>query len=264
MIVSESSPFRFTDDDALTFALNWSYAPDYEQGNLRYGQVFLSTRPGELLQPGQPVEWRLLSTDFISSTDSMLVLQFEPSSCLRVLHPLYDADLPLAPLSDRMTDSLAEMGYPVMRQGTWEVLPLSNMGQVISDPEHPARPPEVIFGEEPAHQWCYYFEKADLARADGDWAEVARLGDEAFAVPFHPNNPSEYLPFIEAYARLSRMKEAKKLTLEIAHQMPVLRPALCALWQRVASSGVLSESDQRLAGEIQSSLQYCPVENINE
>jgi hypothetical protein len=264
VIVSEDSPFRFTDDDALTFAINWLYAPDYEHGNLPYGQVFLFTRPGKLLTPGQPVEWHLLSADFISSTDSMLIVQFDTSSCLRVLHPVYDADLPLAPLSGKMADSLSRMGYPILRQGTWEALPLSNMDQVISNPEDPAHPPEVVFGKEPPHQWCYYFEKADLARAGGDWAEVARLGDEAFAVPFHPNNLSEYLPFIEAYTHLGRMKEAKKLTLDSAHQMPVLRPALCALWQRVSSSASLSESDRSLAGQVQSDLQYCPVENINE
>jgi len=259
VIVSEESPFRFTDDDALTFGVNWLYEPEYEKGDLSYGQVFLTTRPGELLTPGQPVEWKLISTDFISTTDSMIILQFDKGACLRVLHPLYDADMPLAPLSDRITDSLAEMGYPLLRQGTLEALPLSNMEQVIPDPQKPAHPPEVVFGAEPAHQWCYYFEKADLARSVDDWVEVARLGDEAFAVPFRPNNPSEYLPFIEAYARLGRMKEAKKLTLETAHQMPVLRPMLCALWQRVSASGMLSEPDQITAGEIQSSLQYCPV-----
>jgi hypothetical protein len=264
VIVTEGDPFRFTDDDALTFGVNWLYAPNYAGGNLDYGQVFMTTRPGELLKPGQPVEWRLLSTDFISTTDSMLILQSEPNSCLRILHPLYDADLPLAPISDGVADSLAEMGYPLMRQGVRDALPLSNMSQIIYAPEKEARPPEVIFGAEPPHQWCYYFEKADLARAGSDWAAVARLGDEAFAVPFRPNNLSEYLPFIEAYARLGRMKEAKKLTLDTAHQMPVLAPALCSVWQRVEMVESLSESDRLQARQVQSDLHYCPVEKIYE
>ncbi|HSQ39809.1 MAG TPA: hypothetical protein VLM78_06585, partial [Anaerolineales bacterium] len=161
-------------------------------------------------------------------------------------------------------DSLAGLGYPLLRQSEREALPFSHMGQVISAPEQSARPPEVIFGTEPPHQWCYYFEKADLARADGDWAEVARLGDEAFAVPFRPNNFSEYLPFIEAFARIGRIKDARKLTMETAHQMPALAPALCAVWQRVSASESLSESDHLLVAEIQSSLQYCPVEDVNE
>ncbi len=264
VIVSEGAPFRFTDDDALTFAVNWVYAPDYDGGNLAYGQVFFATRPGELLSPGQPVEWRLLSTDFVSTTDSMLIVQFEPNSCLRVLHPLYDAHLPLAPLSAATADALAGMGYPLIRPGAREALPLSKVSLVIAAPEDPARPPEAIFGTEPPHQWCYYFEKADLARANGDWSEVARLGDEAFAATFRPNNLSERLPFIEAYARLGRMKEAKKLTLETARQMPALAPALCAIWQRVEKVESLSEADRVQARQIQSDLQYCPMENANE
>jgi hypothetical protein len=90
------------------------------------------------------------------------------------------------------------------------------------------------------------------------------LGDEAFAVPFRPNNLSEYLPFIEAYARLGRMKEAKKLTLDTAHQMPVLAPALCSVWQRVEMVESLSESDRLQARQVQSDLHYCPVEKIYE
>lgn len=264
VVVSEDSPFRFTDDDALTFALNWLYDPDYEQGNLDYAQVFLSTRPGKLTAAGQPVEWRLLSTNFDSTTDSMIVIQYDAASCLRILHPLYDADLPPGPLSVRMSDALDDMGYPLIRQETSRILPLSNMNQVISNPKRPAIPPATIFGGEPAHQWCYFFEKADLARSVDDWNEVARLGDEAFSLSLRPNNVSEYLPFIEAYARLGRMKDAKQITLETARQMPVLRPALCGVWQRVYSCGNLSESDKITAREIQSSLTYCPVENFNE
>jgi hypothetical protein len=54
------------------------------------------------------------------------------------------------------------------------------------------------------------------------------------------------------------------LTMETARQMPILRPALCAVWQRGSASGSLSESDRILAGQIQTDLEYCPVENPNE
>jgi len=36
-------------------------------------------------------------------------------------------------------------------------------------------PPIVIFGSEPAHEWCYYYQKASLARQAKDWEEVAQL-----------------------------------------------------------------------------------------
>lgn len=262
VVVTETAPFRFTDDDALTFAVNWLYAPDYRAGNLPYAQVFLSTRPDLLETPD--VEWHLLSTDFSSTTDALILVKFAPPSCLRILHPLYDADLPLAPLSNGTAATLDELGFPSLRQSERAALSFSNVEQVIALPETSARPPEIIFEAEPAHAWCFYFEKADLARADGDWLEVARLGDEAFDAHLYPSNQSEYLPFIEAYARLGRVKDARKLTLETARQMPVLAPALCSLWQRVSASGTLSESDQFLSEQIQSDLGVCPVKGVNE
>lgn len=262
VVVTETSPFRFTDDDALTFAVNWLYAPDYRGGDLPYAQVFLSTRPGLLETPA--VEWHLLSTDFFSTTDALLLVKFAPPSCLRILHPIYDADLPLAPLSNGTAAALDELGIPSLRQSERAALPFSNMEQVIALPEISARPPELIFQTEPVHAWCFYFEKADLARAMGDWAEVARLGDEAFEARFFPSNQSEYLPFIEAYARLGRINEARKLTMETARQMPVLAPALCSLWQRVSDSGRLSEFDQFLSVQIQSDLGVCPVKGVHE
>jgi len=265
-ILSERSPFEFTDDDALSFPTNWIYMPNLSDKGL-YQQVSMATRldfQADTMRFRQPIEGKLLKGDFIVEPNKLLVVQFSPPSCLRVLNPIYDSDLPVAPRSREMTNVLFEMGFPFLRREEAAALPLSNMGQVISAPERPARPPEALFGAEPLHQWCYYFEKADLARAGGDWAKVARLGDEAFSEPYYPNNLSEYLPFIEAYARLGRINEARKLTLETARQMPVLKPALCAVWQRVLASESLSESDQILAGQIQTSLEYCPVEDANE
>lgn len=261
-ILSERSPFRFTDDDALSFPTNWAYVPEHDGSHL-YQQVSIATRlnfQSSSMKFLQPIEGKLFTGDFIISPDAIIVTQFAPPSCLRVLHPVYDADLPVAPNSREVTESLLDSGFPFLRREEASALPLSDMQQIVSSPDQPARLPEAIFGTEPPRQWCYYFEKADLARSVGDWSEVVRLGDEAFSVPYHPNNLAEYLPFIEAYARLDRFKDARQLTVDAALQMPVLKPALCALWQRVSASGMLSESEQILAGQIQAELQYCPVE----
>ena len=48
-----------------------------------------------------------------------------------------------------------------------------------------------IYGPEPAHGWCYYFEQAELAAQDGDWVRVAALGDKAFSLNHYPNDPVE-------------------------------------------------------------------------
>lgn len=265
-LLSERAPFQFTDDDALTAPTNWMYMSGHPEAGAVH-QVSMTTRLDfrtDEMKFSQPIEGRLFASDFTISPEALIVVQFAPPSCLRVLHPLYDADLPVAPRSREMTSALFQMGFPFLRREEAAALPLSNMDQIIAAPGQPARPPEEIFGAEPPYQWCYYFEKADLARAEGDWAEAARLGDEAFSVPYYPNNLSEYLPFIEAYARLGRIAEARKLTMDAAGQMPILRPALCALWQRVSASGALMESEQVVAEQIQTDLYYCPVESVNE
>ncbi|HEY9076950.1 MAG TPA: hypothetical protein VIO61_10470 [Anaerolineaceae bacterium] len=87
----------------------------------------------------------------------------------------------------------------------------SEAGLVIVD--QPARtPPVSIFGPEPSHKWCYYYQKADLARQQRNWKEVVRLGDEASRLKLHPVDWVEWMPFIQAYAYLGR--EDKVFALE--------------------------------------------------
>jgi hypothetical protein len=68
-------------------------------------------------------------------------------------------------------------------------------------------PPSNIFGSEPPHTWCYYYEKASLARQAENWQEVARLGDEAKQLGFSPLDVSEWMPFYVGYAHVSRLDE---------------------------------------------------------
>jgi hypothetical protein len=96
------------------------------------------------------------------------------------------------------------------------------------DAQPAARPPRIL-GPEPKHEWCYYFEKADLAGQQGDWQQVARLGDEAFAAAYFPNDRSELLPFVQGYARSGNWQEAERLSAEVGANS-ALKPALCSLW----------------------------------
>jgi hypothetical protein len=198
------------------------------------------------------------AVSFHGSTNVALVVQFTPPSCLHVLNPIYDSDLPVAPLSGENYKTLTSAGLPLLGRKDETALPLSNPALIKPSGNTPAALPK-LFGTEPPHNWCYFYEKADLARQEGDWAQVARLGDEAFAIPYLPNDPSEYLPFIEAYARLNRWNDAKQLTLSTAGTMPILEPALCGLWQRVDTIPSLSTQEHVYILKIEQRLQYCPV-----
>jgi hypothetical protein len=90
------------------------------------------------------------------------------------------------------------------------VAPYSKIDQIRIDAPF-SNPPEQIFGKEPAHTWCYYYQKAMYARQIGDWQEIAKLGDEATQKGLGPQHRSEWMPFLEGYANTGRDKEARNL-----------------------------------------------------
>lgn len=73
------------------------------------------------------------------------------------------------------------------------------------------QPPANIFGAEPDRGWCYYYQKASLARQQQNWSEVTRLGSEAVAEGLAPQNRMEWLPFIEGYLNTGEDQRAQEL-----------------------------------------------------
>jgi hypothetical protein len=235
ILLSSDTPFDYSSDNSLTFPLNLIYAPDNHTTEIEYAYFFVSVRLGnelQALEPDLPIHQDYLAATFDSSSNQIITVHFSPSGCFRVLHPIYDRNLPLAPAVNEVADRWLETGVPVLPRTAADVLPLSDPGQIYSRSTGVLELPALL-GPEPAHQWCYYFEKADLARQSDDWTEVAEIGDHVFSIPYYPDDFSEYLPFIEAYARAGRWEEARDLTRRTANFMPILRPALCAVWQRV-------------------------------
>jgi len=258
ILLSSDTPFEYSSDNSLTFPLNLIYAPENYSTEIEYAYFFVSVRLRnelEALKPGLPIHQDYLAATFDSSSDRMVAVHFAPPGCFRVLHPIYDKDLPLAPMMGEDADLLTETGLPVLPRTAAKALTLSNLGQIISNAKGPTLP--QILGTEPAHTWCYYFEKADLARQSDDWAQVAQIGDQVFAIPYYPDDYSEYLPFVEAYARTGRWEDARVLTRKTSELMPILRPALCAVWQRIETdpaAGIPPVQIEKMKDE----LGYCP------
>ena len=91
----------------------------------------------------------------------------------------------------------------------------SHLDQIITETEATISPPAEIFGPEPEHGWCYYYQKTSLAWQRGDWEETARWADEAAALDLKPSNRSEWIPAFEAYVRLNRLEDAEYLITQI-------------------------------------------------
>ncbi len=259
ILLSSDTPFEYSSDNSLTFPLNLIYAPENHTTEIEYAYFFVSVRLGnelEALKPGLPIHQDFLAATFDSSSDRMVAVHHAPPGCFRVLHPVYDRDLPLAPVMGEDAALLQETGLPVLPRTASKALVLSNLGQIAPRPVNGVSLLE-IFNPEPAHTWCYYFEKADLARQEENWAQVAEIGDQVFAIPYYPDDYSEYLPFIEAYARTGRWEDARDLTRKTADLMPVLRPALCAIWQRLEADPGAAIAPAQVE-KMKTELGYCP------
>lgn len=212
-------PIHYSTDNSLTAPLNWTLAPQNTAERMGYVFLYPSLRMGPdlpELKKGLPIHRDYLATSFNGSTSQAVALYYNPPACLRVLDPDLDSVNPTIP--------------PLMR----DAARLSQPSLVHSaEAGQEARPPRELFPREPTHGWCYYFQQADRARQAGEWEEVARLGEEAFALNDHPNDPMERLPFLEGYAHLGNWERALQLGEETAAVTPLMQPVLCRLWQRI-------------------------------
>ena len=92
---------------------------------------------------------------------------------------------------------------------------IANVSRISAQAPNPDFAPDpAIFGSEPAHTWCYYFEKADLARQYSDWQTILKLQTEANQKGYTPTNDAEYLPFIEANVQTGNWQTAIDLSQE--------------------------------------------------
>ena len=110
--------------------------------------------------------------------------------------------------------------------------------------------PSALFGKEPPHDWCYYFEKAELARQIGDWETVAALGDEARAQGFIPGDALEWLPFIEGYVITGDYQSAREISMMAYKDDSRPRKGLCYTWKRIQANGQGKVEVENLASEM--------------
>jgi hypothetical protein len=219
-LLTPQLPILYSTDNSLTAPLNWIYADSQPAEGLPYGLFFLDLRLGtkvSSLTAGAPIKLNFGKDSFSGSTSQAILLRYDPPACLRVLDPVYDRYLP---------------GMPEIMD---EAIQFSNTSMIQALPGPPASLPEQIFGSDTgtAEKWCYYYQKADLARQIKDWQQVALLGEIAFTLADSPNHASERVPFIEGYAHTGSWETAIELTMDAIEINKFMGPMLCATWQRI-------------------------------
>ena len=217
-IVLMNEELSYFADNSLGAPLNWIYAPDNHSNRVDYVLFYPTNRLGGALaslEPGQPVKYDYLAGQFDGNTSQVVAFYYAPPGCLRLLDPEIDPYNRLIPDDTLLRDAAH----------------LSTTMPVLSEPH--ARMPG-IYGPEPAHNWCYYFERADLARQVGAWEQVVELGDKAFTLDDYPNDPLERFVFVEGYAHMGEWQKALKYA-QMSYKVSknYLGPLLCKLWERI-------------------------------
>jgi hypothetical protein len=95
---------------------------------------------------------------------------------------------------------------------------------------------EFIFGPEPAHTWCYYYEKAELALQEGDWDKIVQIGDQVTRLQLTPEDRVEWAPFLQAYASKGDEKAFESTTSRI-ERFPLVHKEICSALLKMQEIG---------------------------
>jgi hypothetical protein len=242
-IVLMNEELSFYADNSISAPLNWIYMQDNNSDRIDYVLFYPTNRLDKALpslQKDLPIQYDYIAGHFEGNTSDAIAFYYDPPACLRLLEPDLDANNHFILDESRMREASA----------------LSNLDRILTDGD--TKPPSVYFPE-PVHGWCYYFEKADLARQIGDWETVTRLGDEAFALNDHPNSPLERFVFIEGYAHTGDWGRALKLSRESYKvSKSYVGPLLCRLWERIATETAASAERSETLAEVENMLACNP------
>jgi hypothetical protein len=235
MLLTSEMFLDYETDLSLTAPINWLYAPDYTRSSLPYGMIFTTIRLGSslpALQKGHEISMGLRTVSFHGSTSQAIVIYMPKNGCLRVLDPARGDQITYGWQTHYLTDAI----------------PLSDLANIIVDGSQTAKLP---FLPEPAHTWCYYYARAELAYQMENWGQVIDLIDEAVSLGFAPEDPFEWLAYIEAQALTGNIETAREISNMTFERDGNVRKGLCVVWKRMkgdvsASEGMDSQIDQIL------------------
>ena len=231
VLLTDQMPIDYETDLSFTAPINWMYAPDYTRANLPYALLYVEKRLGgslSSLEPNTNITLSFRTVNFAGSTSQAIVIYMPKNGCLRVLDPAR---------GDEIT-------YGRQSRFLVEAIPLSDTSNIIMNNDQAAKLP---FLSEPNHTWCYYYAKAELARQKGDWLQVNALFDEAISLGFQPEDPFEWLVYIEAKAMIGEIETAEKLSSDAFAQEKGIRDGLCIVWKRIQLQvGAGSDSETRV------------------
>ncbi len=198
VLLVEMPDQRFYEDYEVWGPANLLYDPNGD--SLRVRSEIFTQDTLEKIRVGQTENRNLRDILEFSRSylNSLILTRPERTSCWHIL----DGSDPVFP------QQTSAMIYATVR--------LSQTDQIeVNAP--PNTPPAQIFGTEPEHRWCYYFQRASLDTQRKDWESVALLADQVLESGSKPIDQSEWLPFLKGLVMVGRDDDAEQMALWIRH-----------------------------------------------
>jgi hypothetical protein len=231
-LTSVRMPFGLVSDYAISFGLNTLYNPQPQNIQVPYWFT-IAPRTFPEYKAGQSYKADLRNIKFEGNSSASLAIHYNKArGCLRAL----DADYQYAPplVEDEM-----------------DLLPISHTNLILSETNTAV--PSGVFGAEPPHTWCYFYQKADLARQFNQWPAISQLWNEAQAKNLQPENGAEYLPFMDASAQQGQWEQTTSF-FQAASKFEKMDKFLCSTWRRLEKSTPAADEKTKAGQDIQTLL----------
>jgi len=240
-LITVDLPFeKYFSGTSLIGPLNIVYFPEDHSANIS-AIVRLMDSPESKYIPefalDKPILYNLRGLQFEGNTNQLLVFTMPEDGCLRILGP-----------NDIPDESTLSKNADFWRSA----LPFSNLNTIITNPTVSRVPQEKYFGIEDTNQWCYFFEKADLARQNQDWKSVIYFYKSAQDLDLSPYKIAEYVPFLEAFIRTGDIEAALHLIDKMNAKFPNTNEYLCVLFYRLQNQSNLNADEQATLRSLQS------------
>lgn len=213
MLMMDGLPTKYYPSNSYTSLLNWTYDPMAFDGDEKYKIIEISQRLGNVL-PSLDPDVPIVHGSFSGNTSRSITIFKSSSGCLHVLRP-------------------DDLFYRDIAPALNESMQLTDEGLIDPNPSELAQPP-ALMQPEPAHGWCYYLQKAELARQEGDWVKITAIAHEIENQSLTPPVSFDWAVFVEGFTQLGDFERAADYLGRIASQPPGYDAALCAFIERLA------------------------------
>jgi len=219
-ILADGAQLPRVSDYAMSLALNTLNAPASIDGQQPYWFFELDrnfTYDLKALFGDLKIGDRLRNLFFEGRGKSSIVIMYQEGQCLWLLDE-----------SDKLNASLPAL--------TLKALPVSDPSRVLANAEPDTAYLTAIFGPEPKHDWCYFYEKSNIAYHQQNWKQTLDYYKQADDLGLKTKIGFELKPFIVANAKLGQWASARDLTLLAFERDVTSKTLYCSLWMDLVSS----------------------------